>query len=90
MQDLLMIENSTMGYCTFLGEKLVTWRSKKQNVVPSLSAVAEFRAMTLGVCELLWPKIILQDLKFLWEGPMKLYCSNKSAINIEHNPVQED
>lgn len=90
MQDLLMIENSTMGYCTFLGEKLVTWRSKKQNVVASLSAVAEFRAMTLGVCELLWPKIILQDLKFLWEGPMKLYCSNKSAINIEHNPMQED
>ena len=54
---------STSGYCTFLGGNLVTWRSKKQNVVARSSAEAEFRAMALGVCELLWLKIILEDLK---------------------------
>ncbi|KAG8488224.1 hypothetical protein CXB51_018059 [Gossypium anomalum] len=81
---------STSGYCTFLGGNLVTWRSKKQNVVARSSAEAEFRAMALGVCELLWLKIILEDLKIKWEGPMKLYCDNKSAINIAHNPVQHD
>ncbi|XP_040938263.1 uncharacterized protein [Gossypium hirsutum] len=43
--------------------------------------------MALGVCELLWLKIILEDLKIKWEGPMKLYCDNKSAINIAHNPI---
>jgi hypothetical protein len=36
---------STFGYCTFLGRNLVTWRSKKQNVVARSSAEAEFRAM---------------------------------------------
>ena len=46
--------------------------------------------MALGVRELLWLKIILEDLKFKWEGPMKLYCDNKSAIDIAHNPVQHD
>lgn len=46
--------------------------------------------MTQGVCEFLWLKIILDDLKIKWEGPMKLYCDNKSAINIAHNPVQHD
>ena len=46
--------------------------------------------MALGVCELLWLKIILEDLKIAWKGPMKLYCDNKSAINIAHNPVQHD
>ncbi|KAK0580519.1 hypothetical protein LWI29_002881 [Acer saccharum] len=81
---------STSGYCTFLGGNLVTWRSKKQNVVARSSAEAEFRAMAQGVCELLWLKIILEDLKVKWEGPMKLYCDNKSAINIAHNPVQHD
>ncbi|RDX82783.1 putative mitochondrial protein, partial [Mucuna pruriens] len=37
---------STSGYCMFLGGNLVTWRSKKQNVVARSSAKAEFQAMT--------------------------------------------
>ena len=81
---------STSGYCTFLGGNLVTWRSKKQNVVARSSAEAEFRSMALGICELLWLKIILEDLKIEWRKPMRLYCDNKSAINIAHNPVQHD
>ena len=81
---------STIGYCTFLGGNLVSWRSKKQNVVARSSAEAEFRAMTTRVCELLWVKIILEDLKVQWSKPMKLYCDNKSTINIAHNPVQHD
>jgi len=44
--------------------------------------------MTLGICELLWIKIVLEDLKVKWKDPMKLYCDNKSAINIAHNLVQ--
>ena len=81
---------STAGYCTFLGSNLITWRSKKQTVVSRSSAEAEFRAMALGICELLWIKIILSDLRIHWEGPMRLYCDNKSAINIAHNPVHHD
>uniref|UniRef100_A0A2P2MWT8 Retrovirus-related Pol polyprotein from transposon TNT 1-94 n=1 Tax=Rhizophora mucronata TaxID=61149 RepID=A0A2P2MWT8_RHIMU len=81
---------STTGYCTFLGGNLVTWRSKKQNVVARSSAEAEFRAMAQGVCEVLWLKIILEDLKIKWDGSIRLYCDNKSAISIAHNPVQHD
>ncbi|RVW38091.1 Retrovirus-related Pol polyprotein from transposon RE1 [Vitis vinifera] len=33
-----------IGYFTFVGGNLVTWKSKKQNVVARLSAEAEFRA----------------------------------------------
>ena len=54
---------STIGYCTFLGGNLVTWRSKKQNVVARLSAELEFKAIAQGLCELLWLKIILDDLR---------------------------
>lgn len=32
----------------------------------------------------------LEDLKIKWNGPMTLYCDNKSAINIDHNLVQHD
>ena len=81
---------STIGNCTFLGGNLVSWRSKKQNAVARSSAEAEFRAMAAGVCVLLWVKIILEDLEVQWNKPMKLYCDNKSAINITHNLVQHD
>ena len=42
----LVDRRSTIGYCTFLGDNLVAWRSKKQNVVTRLSAELEFRAIT--------------------------------------------
>ena len=42
------------------------------------------------MCELLWLKIILDDLRVNLDGPMKLYSDNKSAINIAHNPIQHD
>lgn len=59
-------------------------------MVAGSNAESEFRSMAIGICELLWLKIILDDLKIKWEGPMRLYCDNKSDINIVHNPVQHD
>ena len=79
---------STSGYCTFVWGHLVTWRSKKQSVVARSSAKGEYRAMAHGVCEMLWLKQVLVELKRPNEVPMKLYCDNKAAISIAHNPIQ--
>ncbi|KAK8934504.1 hypothetical protein KSP39_PZI014308 [Platanthera zijinensis] len=69
---------------------LVTWRSKKQSVVARSSAEAEYRSMSHGLCEGLWLSILLQDLGLKEEAPISLYCDNKAAISIAHNPVQHD
>ncbi|XP_068497756.1 uncharacterized protein [Phaseolus vulgaris] len=84
------IRRTTTGYSIFLGGNLVTWRSKKQNVVARSSVEEEFRAMAKGICELLSMKIILNDLKVKYEAPMGLVCDKKSVIIIAHNPVQHD
>ncbi|RVW29882.1 Retrovirus-related Pol polyprotein from transposon RE1 [Vitis vinifera] len=81
---------STSGYFTFVGGNLVTWKSKKQNVVARSSAEAEFRGMTLGLCEALWLRLLLQDLGYLSRQPIRLFCDNKAACDIAHNPVQHD
>jgi len=81
---------STSGYCTFVGGNLVSWRSKKQSVVARSSAEAEFRAVAHGICEGLWVEKLLQELNFYNSPPIKLYCDNKSAIFIAHNPVIHD
>ncbi|KAH9650639.1 hypothetical protein KPL70_026448 [Citrus sinensis] len=81
---------STSGYCTLLWGNLVTWRSKKQSVVARSSAEAEFRAMAHGVCELIWIRRVLKELKIGFEEHMLLYCDNKLAISIAHNHVHHD
>jgi len=81
---------STSGYFLFIGRNLVTWRSKKQNAVALSSAEAEFRGMAKGLCELLWLKRLLTELGFAPDCEMNLYCDNKAAIDISHNPVQRD
>ena len=60
---------SISGFCSFLGGNLITWRSKKQSVVVRSSAEAEFRAMALGICEGMWIKSILEDLKIRISKP---------------------
>ena len=81
---------STSGYCTYIWGNLVTWRSKKQNVVARSSAEAEFRSLANGVSELLWLKLLLKELQVATKSPMKLYSDNKAAISIAHNPVHHD
>ncbi|CAN6566752.1 unnamed protein product [Malus baccata var. baccata] len=55
---------STSGYFTFVAGNLVTWRSKKQNVVARSTAEAEYKWMAYRICELLWLRILLTEIGF--------------------------
>ena len=63
---------STSGYCVFVGGNLVSWRSKKQSVVSRSTAEAEYRAMSLGVSEMLWVRNLLSELNVLRKGPLRV------------------
>ncbi|KAL6349651.1 hypothetical protein AAG906_041058 [Vitis piasezkii] len=58
-------------------DNLVTWRSKKQPIAVRSSVEAKYRAMTLGICKLMWIKTLLKELQLDIEEPMRLYCDNK-------------
>ena len=78
---------STTGYCVMVGGNLVSWKSKKQQVVARSSAEAEYRAMAMASCEFVWLKSLLSDLGSPSVTPMTLFCDNQEAMHIAANPV---
>ena len=50
------------------------------------SVEAEYRAMALTTCEIIWLKQLLQELR-LKDGQMTLVCDNQAALYIAFNPV---
>ncbi|RVW46185.1 Retrovirus-related Pol polyprotein from transposon RE2 [Vitis vinifera] len=58
-------------------------QSKKQDVVTRSSAEAEYRAMALATCELIWLRHLLRELRFGKDEQMKLICDNQAALHIE-------
>jgi hypothetical protein len=81
---------STTGFCTFVGGNLVTWKSKKQNIVARSSAEAEYRAMASTASELTWIKQLLSDIGIEDQGPIKMFCDNQAARHIASNSVFHD
>ncbi|RVW83299.1 Retrovirus-related Pol polyprotein from transposon RE1 [Vitis vinifera] len=65
----------------------ISFPSKKQDVVARSSAEAEYRAMALATCELIWLKHLLRELRFGKDEQMKLICDNQAALHIASNPV---
>lgn len=78
---------SVTGYCVFLRNSLISWKSKKQANVSRSSAEAEYRAMASTCLELTWLCYILQDLKVLQTAPVPLFWDNQAALYIAENPV---
>lgn len=76
---------SISGFCIFLGESLISWKSKKQATVSKSSSEAEYRAMASIVCELQWLTYLLKDFNVPYDSPSLLYCDSQSARHIAAN-----
>ncbi|KAI3735404.1 hypothetical protein L6452_14900 [Arctium lappa] len=72
---------STTGSCQFLGGKLVSWTSNKQNCVSTSTAEAEYVAAASCCSQVLWMRTQLRDYG-LDIDKIVILCDSKSAIAI--------
>nr|GEY90507.1 hypothetical protein [Tanacetum cinerariifolium] len=79
---------STSGGIQFLGDKLVSWMSKKQDCTAMSSAEAEYMALSVRCAQVMWMRTQLQDYG-LHYNKIPLYYDSQSAIAISCNPVQQ-
>ncbi|KAM6559603.1 hypothetical protein CsatA_028842 [Cannabis sativa] len=78
---------STTGFCIFIGDCLISWKTKKQPTVSKSSAEAEYRALAATTSEMTWIQYLLKDLHIQQPTSAFIYCDNQSAIHIANNPT---
>ncbi|GJX38814.1 retrovirus-related pol polyprotein from transposon TNT 1-94 [Tanacetum coccineum] len=78
---------STSGSAQFLGDKLISWSSKKQKSTAISSTKAKYIALSGCCAQILWMRSQLTDYGFTF-NKIPLYCDNKSAIALCCNNVQ--
>nr|GEV88560.1 hypothetical protein [Tanacetum cinerariifolium] len=71
----------------FLGEKLVSWSSKKQDCTALSTTKAEYVSLSACCAQVLWMRTQLTNYGFHF-NKIPIYCDSKSAIAISCNPVQ--
>ena len=79
---------STLGYCVFLGDNLVSWSSKRQPTLSRSNAEVEYRGVANVVFESCWLQNLLLELHCLVTKATIVYCDNVSAFYLLGNPMQ--
>lgn len=76
---------STSGYCFFVGNALISWRSSKQSCVALSTAEAEYIALSSAGQEAAWLTKLLKDFN-VKTNSIELFEDNQAAICIAKNP----
>ncbi|GJT54163.1 putative ribonuclease H-like domain-containing protein [Tanacetum coccineum] len=79
--------NSTTRGCQFLGNRLVSWKCKKQTVVVTSTTEAEYVAAASCYGQVLWIQNQLLDYGYNFMDTV-IYIDNTSTICIIENPIQ--
>ncbi|GKB95483.1 ribonuclease H-like domain-containing protein, partial [Tanacetum coccineum] len=79
---------STLGYCVFLGDNLLSWSAKCQHTLSRFSVEVEYRGVANVVAETTWLRNLLHELHSPLSTATLVYCDNVNAVYMSANHVQ--
>ncbi|XP_020703446.1 uncharacterized protein LOC110114788 [Dendrobium catenatum] len=77
----------TSGYCSFLGDMIISWTVKKQHTVARSSTESEYCALAALTTDIIWLCRLLSEFGIPQNYPIDIFCDNTSAIALTNNPV---
>lgn len=78
---------STSGGAFFLGDRLVSWFGKKQDLVSLSTAKEEYITVASCYSWVIWMRQTLKDIEVTYDEEIYIMCDNTSSINISKNPL---
>ncbi|KAM3327408.1 hypothetical protein P3S67_002534 [Capsicum chacoense] len=76
---------SSSGYVFSLGSYVISWNSKKQQIVALPSSEAEYISATASSCQEVWLKRLLADVFQEQATATEIFCNNKETIAVTKN-----
>lgn len=83
----LNTRRSTTGYCVFLGDALISWKSNKQATISKFLASSEYKAIASTCWEVIWLLLPFKELQISHPQLTLIFCDNKVAQHISYNPI---
>ena len=78
---------STIDFCLYLGSNLISWNSKKQNIISRSNTEAEYRNLATLAAEVTWIQFLLTELQIPQGHVPVLWCDNLSTVLMSTNPI---
>lgn len=81
--------HSITGFSIYIGDSLISWRSKKQSTDSRSSSEVEYHALA-STSEIQWLTFIHEDFCPPFICLSLLYCDNQSVLQISSNQVSHE
>jgi hypothetical protein len=78
---------STIGYVFGIGSRVISWSSKKKPTVSLSSTEEKYKYLCATTCEVVWLRILLEDVGKEQKEPTMIKCDNQSSINLAKNTI---
>jgi hypothetical protein len=77
--------HSMLGYTVLLHSSPVAWSAQKQTIIALSTAEAEYIALTMVMCKILYLQALIAELYEPIIPPIPVYCDNQGAITLTTN-----